>query len=160
MPPCFLRIWVDGNGRVIEEPSEVLLAPYHASWEGTRKDYNLNPNRWRTLPLDVRSAWMRDWSALCQSRRDIATMTALSHTDLVSRREEALALCEVDAAKLAAQAASRLVRLEGAARAQELAETESERLLHGLLREALSFPALQLDVVGAFFVSPMTLEEQ
>ena len=160
MPPCFLRIWVDGNGRVIEEPSELLLAPYHASWEGTRKDYNLNPNRWRTLPLDVRSAWMRDWSALCQSRRDIATMTALSHTDLVSRREEALALCEVDAAKLAAQAASRLVRLEGAARAQELAETESERLLHGLLREALSFPALQLDVVGAFFVSPMTLEEQ
>lgn len=160
MPPCFLRIWVDGNGRVIEDPPEVLLEPYHASWEGARKDYNLNPNRWRALPLDVRSAWMRDWSAMCQSRRDIATTTALSHPDLVSRRDNALSQCEIDAAKLAAQAASRLVRLEGPARVQELAETETERLLYSLLREAVSSPALHLDVVGAFFVSPMTLEEQ
>ena len=103
---------------------------------------------------------MRDWSAMCQSRRDIATTTALSHPDLVSRRDNALSQCEIDAAKLAAQAASRLVRLEGPARVQELAETETERLLYSLLREAVSSPALHLDVVGAFFVSPMTLEEQ
>lgn len=160
MPPCFLRIWVDGNGRVIEDPPEVLLEPYHANWQGARKDYNLNPNRWRALPLDVRNSWMRDWSALCQGRRDIATTTALTHPDLVSRRDEALALCEVEVEKLTSQAVSRLVRLEGAARTQELAEAESERLLHSLLREALSSPALHLDVVGAFFVSPMPLEEQ
>lgn len=160
MPPCFLRIWVDGNGRVVEEPPDVLLATYNDGWVGARRDFNLNPNRWRTLPLDVRSAWMRDWPALCQGRRDIAVAAALSHPELVARREEALTKFKAETAKLTAQAASRLIRLEGAAKAQELNEAEREGLLQGLLREALSSPALHLDVVGAFFVSPTTLEEQ
>lgn len=160
MPPCFLRIWIDGNGRVIENPPEVLLEPYHPSWEGASKDYNLNPNRWRALPLDVRNAWMRDWTTLCQSRRDIAVTSALSHPDLVSRLNKALFRGEIDAEKLAAQAASRLLHLEGAARIQELGDTETDRLFYSRLREALSSPALHLDVVGAFFVSPVPLEEQ
>lgn len=159
MPPCFLRIWVDGNGNVVTEPSATLTAPYTTSWAGSRKDFNLNPERWRSLPQAARVAWMRDWGRMCNDRRDLATSHALLHPELAARKESALRTCNEEASKLAAQTASRLTRLQGAAREQEADDAEREQMLYGMLREAIGSATVRLDVVGAFFVATTTIEE-
>ena len=153
LPPSFVRIWVDGNGKVIDEPSELLLAPYQDSWKGTRRDFNLNPKRWRALPTEVRSGWMRDWNTLCTRVRALAESAVSKHPEQVARCQAALAASEREARALEAQSASRQVRLTGAARLQEVDDLDRERRVHRRLAELLSRPTLYLDVVGAYFVA-------
>lgn len=155
-PPVFVRVWVDGAGRVLEEPSQILNAPYQDTWQGTRRDFNLNPNRWRALPPAVRSSWMRGWSDLCHQRRAEAQAFVLQSAACLHQVTKALQACERESRLAVAQVESRLVRLSGAAREQHLAELDREKALYASLSDALRRPSVQLDVVGAFFVGSDT----
>ena len=153
MPPLALRIWVDGSGTILDEPPQVLTARYSDVWNGSRRDFNLNPRRWRQMPLDVQSAWMRDWPELCEQRRADAQAAVLDSQQYRSHVEKALKACAEEARLRRTQGASRLVRLAGAAREQEEEELERDDGMYQQLEQVLSQPVLDLDVVGAMFVA-------
>jgi len=156
MSPMALRVWIDGTGVVIDEPPPLLTARYSDAWVGTRRDFNLNPQRWRQLPSQVQSAWMRDWPALCAQRRGNAESAVLNSADYRDHIRKALEACTEETRMRHAQAASRLARLDGAARAREQQEVARDEKLYAALQAALSEPILLLDVVGAVFVADDT----
>lgn len=156
MSPLAVRIWVDGSGAIVDEPPPLLTARYCHTWEGTRRDFNLNPQRWRQLPLQVQSAWMRDWPALCGQRRGDAEAAVLASAAFRDHVSKALKACADEARMRRAQAASRLVRLEGAAREREQQELDRDEALYIALQAALSEPQMLLDVVGAVFAADDT----
>lgn len=160
LPPLFIRIWISGGGRVLDRHPDILDAPYHDSWQGTRRDFNLNPKRWRELPMPVRTGWMRDWPALCRQRREQAEVAVAELPAYQERQRTALAACDREAHTAEAQSAARLARSVGAARERELADLAREQEIYERLRQGLRSPAVHLDVVGAFFLSSEPLAAQ
>ena len=153
MSPLPLRIWIDGSGTIIDEPPRVLTAPYSGAWNGSRRDFNLNPKRWRQLPPQVQSFWMLDWPELCAQRRTDAQAAVIRSEHYRNHVDRALTACAEEARLRRAQSASRLIRLDGAAREREQEELVRDEALYQRLHQALTKPMLDLDVVGAMFVA-------
>ncbi|ODV42714.1 hypothetical protein AWV79_24140 [Cupriavidus sp. UYMMa02A] len=158
-PPLFVRIWVDGTGAVMPEPTDLLAAPYDDNWKNDRRDFNLNPQRWRNLPTSVQSTWMRNWSTLCSEARRQAEAAALQSTACEQQVDRALKALDQEFRMRRAQAESRLARLDGAQRRQALDEMSADDALHATVCNALARPVLHLDVAGAIFLSSGGLSE-
>jgi ATP-dependent helicase HepA len=160
LPPLTMRIWVHGNGSVEHHPNDRLTAAYSHTWVGTRRDFNLNHERWRSLPAAIKSTWMRDWAQLCVRQRDIAVRTI--HEDPVFMDHVAAAVEALRQEKRLrrAQGEARASRLVGAARDQEVEELRQAEALYALLEAAIGHPRLDLEVVGAVFLASDTPFEE
>lgn len=152
-PPLFVSVWVDGAGMLVPEPGERLTAHYHDRWQGHRRDYNLNPRRWREIRASVQSTWMRDWPELCRAARKQAEAVALASEACQQQIRRALAALEGEHRLRHSQAESRLARLGGAQRHQALDELAADEALYAVIRDTLIDPVLDLDVAGAVFLA-------
>lgn len=153
LSPLALRVWVRGNGKVEVDPSELLTSEYADRWNGTRRDFNLNVRRWRSLPPSIKSSWMRDWAGLCESQRQTAMATVLELQEYQTHLQEALQTCVRERRLRRSQGEARASRLQGAARAQELEELRQAEAMYATLEDAIANPRLDLDVVGAVFLA-------
>lgn len=153
LPPLTLRVWVAGNGCVERSPSERLTRPYSHTWVGTRRDFNLNPERWRGLPAAVQSTWMRDWAALCKSQREVAIRTIEQDPDYLDHVQQALQACVKERRLRRAQGEARANRLSGEAQTKERAELGQADEMYRRLELAIAQPRLELEVVGAVFLA-------
>jgi ATP-dependent helicase HepA len=153
LPPLSLRTWVAGNGSIEDSPSERLTCHYANGWVGTRRDFNLNPERWRALPPAVKSTWLRDWVQLCEKLRDIAVQTIEGDPVYVEHVKSALEACIQEKRLRRTQGEARASRLEGQAHAQEMAELRQAEAMYSALEAAIAHPRLDLEVVGAVFLA-------
>lgn len=153
LAPLFLRIWIDGSGAVVSDPSELMEAPYADSWQGARRDCNLNPRRWRGLPSAVQTSWLRNWRALCAEAHKTAKTAALDSEACRQHVRQALTVLDREVRLRHAQTESRLARLAGAQRRRELEERASDDALCAAIRSALAEPDIDLDVAGAVFLA-------
>ncbi|WP_219848092.1 protein DpdE [Burkholderia vietnamiensis] len=158
--PLFIRIWVDGAGSIISNPSEFMAAPYNDIWKGTRCDFNLNPRRWRDLPHAVQTSWLRSWPVLCAEARRHAEVTVRQSEAYCQHVRQALTTLDREVCLRHAQTESRLARLEGAHRQRELDERASDDALCAAIRSALAEPEIDLDVAGAVFLASDSPFEQ
>ncbi|TWE05808.1 ATP-dependent helicase HepA [Pseudomonas sp. AG1028] len=156
LPPLAIRIWVHGNGRVEAEPSEFLTSKYAPTLKGARCDFNLNAKRWRRLPTDIKSTWLRNWGGLCRSQRDIATAAVRSAPVYIEHIQSALKVCTQERRLRRSQGEARASRLQGLARQQELDELLQAEEMYAALEAAIASPRLDLDVVGAVFLSSIS----
>ncbi len=153
LPPLALRVWVQGNGEVEVDPSDLLTSEYADSWKGTRRDFNLNVRRWRSLPADIKSTWMRDWAGLCERQRQTAMATVRALPQYQSHLQQALQACVQERRLRRSQGEARASRLAGAAQEQELEELRQADAMYAALEAAIAHPHLELDVVGAVFLA-------
>lgn len=153
LPPLALRVWVQGNGEVEVEPLDLLTSEYSDTWKGTRRDFNLNVRRWRSLPADIKSTWMRDWDDLCERQRKTAIVTVRALPQYRGHIEQALQACVQERRLRRSQGETRASRLTGAAQAQEFEEMRQADAMYAALEAAIANPNLELDVVGAVFLA-------
>jgi ATP-dependent helicase HepA len=153
LPPLTVRVWIQGNGEVIVDPSDFLSSEYSDSWNGSRRDFNLNIHRWRGLPVDIKSTWMRDWPDLCENQRQLAMNTVRAMPHYQKHLQEALQACVRERRLRRSQGEARASRLEGSARDQELEELRQADSMYAVLEKAIVHPQLDLDVVGAVFLA-------
>lgn len=153
LPPLAIRIWINGNGTVELEPGDLLAGEYTKGWKGTRRDFNLNASRWRRLPAEVKSTWMRDWPDLCEIRRDTAVATVRNSPAYIEHIQTALQACAHERRLRRSQGEARASRLQGLARQQELDELHQAEDMYATLESAIANPRLDLDVVGAVFLA-------
>lgn len=153
LPPLALRVWVQGNGEVEVEPSALLTSEYSDTWKGTRRDFNLNVRRWRSLPADIKSTWMRDWAELCERQRQTAMAKVRALPQYQNHLQQALQACIQERRLRRSQGEARASRLAGAAQAQELEELRQADAMYAALEAAIAHPHLELDVVGAVFLA-------
>lgn len=153
LPPLTLRVWVAGNGSVEESPSERLTSPYSHSWVGARRDFNLNPERWRGLPAAVKSTWMRDWGQLCERQRALAIRVIQEDPEYLEHIQQALQACVQERRLRRTQGEARASRLNREAQAQELAELSQAEEMYRILELAIAQPRLELEVAGAVFLA-------
>ncbi len=156
LPPLVMRVWVHGNGTIETEPSEFLTSGYSPALKGARRDFNLNSHRWRRLPAGIKSTWLRNWSGLCGSQRDIATTAVRSAPAYIEHIQSALNACAQERRLRRAQGEARASRLQGLARQQELDELHQAEEMYAALEAAIANPSLDLDVVGAVFLSSIS----
>lgn len=154
LQPLAVTIWLDWQGREVTDPPAVLTAPYCANWEGTRRDFNLSPERWAALPRAVRSTWLEGWADFCAARRKDALVCLRASAAYQEHVAAALRACDRDIAIREAQVAVRIGRLCGAARESEAAYADRERGALTAVRRAIMSPDVAAEVVGAMFVSP------
>lgn len=152
-PPVFVRIWVDGTGAIVPGPNSLMSSPYQNSWQGSRRDFNLNPARWRALPSTVQSTWMRNWSGTCGEARGQAAIAALASDACQEHIQHALKALDHEFRLRRAQAESRLARLDSVQRRREIEELEHDEARYAAMRSAISEPTLELDVAGALFLA-------
>jgi len=153
LPPLAVRVWVHGNGEVEVDPSDLLTSEYADSWKGTRRDFNLNVRRWRSLPADIKSTWMRDWAELCERQRQTAMSTVRGLPQYRNHLKQALQACVQERRLRRSQGEARASRLVGVAQAQELDELRQADAMYAALEAAIAHPHLELDVVGAIFLA-------
>jgi ATP-dependent helicase HepA len=154
--PLAIRIWVHGSGQVVVEPSELLTSSYSDNWKGSRRDFNLNINRWRALPSEIKSSWLKDWPELCNKIQLIAIETVRGSTDFKLHVQSALTACQSEWNLRRSQGEVRSSRLIGQAQKQELEELNESKLFYASVSNAISNPRLSLDVVGAVFLASDT----
>ena len=154
--PLTIRVWVHGNGQVVLDPSELLTSAYSDNWKGSRRDFNLNINRWRALPSEIKSSWLKDWPELCSKIHSIAIETVRGSSDFKMHIQSALNACQTEWKLRRSQGEVRSSRLSGQAQKQELEELEKSELFYASLSNAISNPRLNLDVVGAVFLASDT----
>jgi ATP-dependent helicase HepA len=152
-PPRFVRVWVDGSGQVLNTVPELLGASYTNRWTGTRRDFNLNPERWKQLPGAVRATWLQEWTGLCQDRRGQAEDRVLQNKEVLHHIQSAMSACDQEERLAQAQYNSRAARLDPKAKAAQRAELELAQIMYHDLRESFRRPRLSLDVVGAYFLA-------
>ncbi|PPK37637.1 hypothetical protein CD175_15290 [Pseudomonas laurylsulfatiphila] len=153
LPPLSIRIWMHGSGGLEIEPSELLAGEYIDRPQGGRSDFNLNASRWSKIPSSVRATWMRDWSGLCTGMR-MKAEAAVRTSDAVTQHIAAGARACAQERKLCnSQGEVRAGRLNGAAREQELRELHMAVEMYRALEAAIERPRVDLDVVGAVFLS-------
>ncbi|EPF1479393.1 TPA: protein DpdE [Pseudomonas aeruginosa] len=153
LPPLVMRVWVHGNGTIETEPSEFLTSGYSPALKDARRDFNLNSHRWRRLPAGIKSTWLRNWRGLCVSQRDIATVAVRSAPAYIEHIQSALNTCAQERRLRRVQGEARASRLQGLARQQELDELHQAEEMYAALEAAIANPRLDLDVVGAVFLS-------
>lgn len=153
LPPWTKRIWIHGNGSIENNPSERLEAAYSNSWVGTRRDFNLNPQRWRDLTPAIQSTWIRDWAQLCERQREIAVGAIQDDPGLISHIATAAAACNRERLLRRAQGEARASRLAGEAKVKEMRELNQAEALYESVDAVISHPRLYLEVVGAVFLA-------
>lgn len=149
-----------GNGEVEFDPSDLLTSEYANTWKGTRRDFNLNVHRWRSLPAGVKSTWMRDWADLCEHQRQTAIATVRVLPQYQSHLQQALQACVQERRLRRSQGEARASRMTGAAQVQELEELRQADEMYATLEAAIARPHLELDVVGAVFLASDSPFEQ
>lgn len=152
-PPVFVRIWVDGTGTIVSAPNGLMNSPYQNGWQGSRRDFNLNPARWRALPSAVQSTWMRNWSRTCDEARGQAVIAAFATDACQERIRHALKALDQESRLRRTQAESRISRLDSMQRRREIEEFEHDEVRYAAMRSAISEPTLELDVAGALFLA-------
>ncbi len=153
LPPLAIRVWVQGNGEIELNPTDLLTSDYSDSWKGSRRDFNLNVRRWRSLPADIKSTWMRDWASLCERQREKAIESVKALPEYQKHLDLALQACHREQRLRRSQGEARASRLVGAAQDQELAELRQAEAMYAALEDAIRHPRLDLDVVGAVFLA-------
>ena len=153
LPPLALRVWVRGNGEVEVDPSDLLTGEYADRWNGSRRDFNLNVRRWRSLPPSIKSSWLRDWPGLCEAQRQTAIASILELPEYKKHIQDALQACVRERRLRRSQGEARASRLDGSARTQELEELQQAEAMYVILENAIASPRLDLDVVGAVFLA-------
>ncbi|WP_322075462.1 protein DpdE [Burkholderia cenocepacia] len=151
--PVFVRVWVDGAGTIVTDPPERVASPYRKAWQCSHRDYNLNSDRWRNLPLAVQSSWLRNWPVLCTEARRHAETAALQSEACQHQVKQALAALDRELRLRDAQSESRLARLAGVQRRRELSERAEDDAVYATIRSALVRPDVDLDVAGAVFLA-------
>ncbi len=153
LPPLAIRVWVQGNGEIEINPTDLLTSEYSDTWKGSRRDFNLNVHRWRSLPADIKSTWMRDWASLCERQREKAIESVKTLPEYQKQLDQALQSCLRERRLRRSQGEARASRLVGAAQAQELTELRQAEAMYAALEHAIRHPRLDLDVVGAVFLA-------
>lgn len=153
LPPLTMRIWVHGNGTVETEPSAFLTSEYAPASKRVLRDFNLNARRWSSLPTDIKSTWLRNWCGLCASQRDIATAAVRSDPAYIEHIQSALNACSQERRLRRSQGEARASRMQGLARQQELDELLQAEKMYAALEASIANARLDLDVVGAVFLS-------
>jgi len=143
-------------------PTVNVAAPLRPSYRpiegtpGAGRDYNLNPRRWQVLQMQSDLPWTRDWRQHCAQASEAARAYVIQLEAVQARTDQATRGLQAQHDTRAAQLASRIARLEGAARTAEIAEMDAEARAHHRLLSAVQSPACRLDVCGAVFVSAHT----
>ena len=150
-PPIMQTVWVDGDGRRVEdeETLEHLEMPYDQ--EGTKRfgrDYNLNSERWEKVSKLFDEG---EWAGLCHSVRDRAIDVLAEQVDLRER-------CDERADRAVRQAQTTIARLrtrltQSGVDSREVAQLELEEALVTALEKGIREPAISLDAIGAIFLS-------
>jgi ATP-dependent helicase HepA len=153
LPPLAIRVWVRGNGEIEPNPTDLLTSEYSDRWKGSRRDFNLNVSRWRSLPADIKSTWMRDWVSLCERQREKAIESVKALPEYQKHLDLALQACHREQRLRRSQGEARVSRLFGAAQEQELADLRQAEAMYAALEDAIRHPRLELDVVGAVFLA-------
>lgn len=157
LPPEFVSVWVSPDGKTSDEVPEALAESYRKDREpGRGRDFNLNPQRWQLLHMQPDLPWLAAWAQHCQAARQCAQSFVMSLPRVQARIATALNKMQRLHKMRQAQLANRLTRLHGAARQTEERDRDAEAHSYGWLVEAISTPALRLDVVGAIFLSSQT----
>ena len=155
--PRFHSVWVLPNGQCVDEPPQVLAAPYRSDdakvSEGDR-DYNLNTRRWQVLEMQGNLPWLSEWNKHCCTASDAARGFVLKLDEVRRRIRQGLSGLRQQHDSRVAQLNSRAARLQGTARDAELFELRAEDELHRRLASAVASPTLRLDSAGAIFVAP------
>jgi ATP-dependent helicase HepA len=153
LPPLAIRIWVHGSGTVEAVPANLLTAEYCDIWKGTRRDFNLNVRRWRALPANIKSTWMRDWGQLCTTQCEISRAAVQASSAYLEHIQAAMVACALERRLRRSQGEARASRLNGPARQQELDELRQAEEMYAALEAVIGHPCLELDVVGAMFLA-------
>ncbi|MNG04187.1 hypothetical protein D3C84_873000 [compost metagenome] len=153
LPSLSVRIWMHGNGRLEPEPSDLLTGEYIDRWHGPRRDFNLNASRWSKVPHGVRATWMHNWPGLCLGGRIEAEAAVRDSEVFAQHIAVAVQSCAEERKVRLSQGEARASRLSGAAKEQELRELQKDIEMYQTLETAIAHPRIDLDVVGAIFVS-------
>lgn len=152
-PPQFHTAWVDASGEVSSDAPDALTEAYLPSDEGTGRDFNLNPLRWKTLQMQDNVPWLVEWRRHCEEAAQRANSFIVQHESVRSQIERGLYALRRQHEIRIAQIKLRIARLSGAAQAAEIKDLESEGAMHALLTQAIGKPAVRTDVVGALFLA-------
>jgi ATP-dependent helicase HepA len=155
-PPQFHTVWVDATGEATMAPPMVLDEAYRKSWQGSGRDYNLNPSRWQILEMQDNVPWLLEWRRHCEDAAERALQFIASHELLRQHQERGLRSLRSLHATRVAQIESRLTRLTGVAQSAERRDLEEEEVFHGRLTDAIRAPVIRTDVAGAVFASAAT----
>lgn len=152
LPPRFVTIWLDEELQEIDAPETLaaLSEPYAKKPAGGGRDWNLVGDRWDVVD-DL--CPVASWEGLVGAATARATQTVLDSQDLLESVSRARRDLATQAAKVTAQLAARLERLQGAARSAEEANLEQERLVFDHMKAALDRPLVRPDSVGVVFLA-------
>jgi ATP-dependent helicase HepA len=153
-PPIFMRIWMDVEGRLVEEGfAETFLQPDYlkSGGEGYR-DRNLSTTRWDLLDKS-KPEILANWQRLCRSMREQALQHLSKNTAYVETKQEALRRAESRMEIRLAQMRTRVENSQGNARIGEKNQIAVEEKLHESLCSGIKDPWIRIDSVGAIFLS-------
>jgi ATP-dependent helicase HepA len=154
--PRFYTVWVDMTGAVTMEPRDELAEPYLPADGGSGRDFTLNPRRWQILNMQDYIPWTVGWRQHCEQAAQTAHAFIVAHEALLEHIAQSLNAVVDQHKTLVARLESRIVRLEGAARAAERRDLEVECSMQALLASAIRHPSVRTDTVGAIFISALT----
>ena len=157
-PPQFHTVWIDVIGSATTDTPPSLVAPYQreSNTRGETSDYNLNPRRWQVLQMQSDVPWTTQWTAHCMDASAYARAFIQDLEAVRAHIDRGLAGLQAQHDTRTAQLASRIARLQGAARDAEVEEMQAEKDVHRRLVAAVRSPSVRMDVAGAVFVSPNT----
>jgi ATP-dependent helicase HepA len=155
LPPLYFTVWTSGAGEILESPPDVVLEDYKAgqSRPATGPDFNLNPERWRTLQHTGQSTWLREWDLLCRHARTKAESSVRQSEQMRAHVQRAVSAAQRKLLLRTTQGQARVARLEGEQAIHEKQELADDEDFYRSLQEVLQQPLLRLDSVGAVFVS-------
>ncbi len=152
--PQFYTVWVSAGDGATLQPPDVLLEDYRKSGHIHGRDFNLNPQRWQTLQMQIDSVpWLLEWRRHCQNAAASALAYINGHDLVQQQRARGLASLGSQHATRVAQIESRLTRLTGMAQIVEQRDLDDEKALFARLNDAIRAPSVRTDVAGAIFAS-------
>lgn len=155
--PQLHTVWVLPNGRCVDTPPQVLVAPYRseeAKVAESDRDFNLNSSRWQVLEMQSNLPWLSEWSQHCGAANDAAREFLGQLVEVKARIRKGLSGLRQQHERRVAQLKSRAARLDGSASDAELYALREEEEMYQRLSSAVDSPTLRLDSAGAIFVSP------
>jgi ATP-dependent helicase HepA len=152
LSPQFVTIWLDDDLQEIKDPKTLLVLSesYNKKPAGGGSDRNLVGDRWVVVDEFCPVA---SWESLVEAAMHQATQTVLKHPNLIEDIKRAQQDLATQAAKVTAQLAARVERIQGPARSAEEANLEHERLVFAHMKAALERPLVRPDSVGVIFLS-------
>ena len=152
-PPLMNTVWVRSDGKKIddEDIQEILDMPYDS--DGTKRfgrDYNLNAERWER----IEEMYDREsWTATCHEVRDEAEAVLADEVSLKERCERYADRADRRSRRRIDRLRTRAERAGDQTRDLEMKQLELEQQLVDALEDGIRTPAIELDAVGAIFLS-------